>query len=131
MKRKFFVIAMIGFAALMMTSCAKKYDCHFKGTVKSYYNWGSGYEPIKTVIKVTIEGEDFYKTDEETCENGIFNYDISGWVLKAGSYNITVDGYINILWDNGYSEYVSDRVNRTVYVTQDGSYYEDFRLYLQ
>lgn len=126
-----FLIAVISIAAFMLTSCTKKYDCHFKGTVKSYYDWGSGYVPIKTVIKVTIEGEDFYKTDEETCENGIFNYDISGWELKEGSYDITVDGYINIVGDNGYSRYVSDRTKGWVRVTQGGSYYKNFDLYLQ
>lgn len=131
MKRKIFLVAVISIAAFMLTSCSKKHDCHFKGTVQSYYDWGYGYEPIKAVITVTVEGEDFYETDEETCENGVFNYDISGFDLKEGSYLITVEGYINIMWDNGISEYVSDRITRFEYVSSDGSIYNDFKLHLR
>ena len=131
MKKKILLVATLCLAALMLTSCAKKHDCHFKGTVKSFYDWGYGYEPIKTVITVTVEGDGFYQTYEKTCDNGVLQYDIAGYDLKEGSYNVIAEGYINIQWDNGYTEYVSDRVTQWVYVTQDGTVQNDFKLYLE
>ena len=130
MKKIILFAATLSIAALMLMSCSKKHDCHFKGTVKSYYDWGYGYEPIKTVITVTVEGDDFYKTYEKTGENGVLQYDIAGYNLKEGVYDVIVEGYINIQWDNGYSEYVSDRSREWVRVLQDGTIQKDFELYL-
>lgn len=129
--KKILFVAALCIVALMLTSCSKKYDCHFKGTVKSYYDWGDGYEPIKTIFTITVEGETFYETYEETCNNGVLQYDIAGYDLKEGSYSITVEGSINIQWDNGSTTYVSDRETKLVNVYRGGSILQDFKLYLK
>lgn len=125
------VLLLLAIFAIILTGCTEKYNCHFHLTANSFYNYGSGYQPVKTEYGIDITNSEYgvHEHYNRVCQDGKLDFHVDLSELKGGEYTIKVRGSIYI---TSIGRYVTDEATCSVIVgLYDDNYFEkDFNLYL-